>query len=44
MKLIKYIKRFFRKHKRPANPFSDAISQGIQEAFKDMGYDVKRSE
>ena len=40
MKLIKFIKRFFWKYERPLNPFSEAIAEGIKEAFKEMGYMV----
>lgn len=40
MKLIKLIKRFFWKYERPPNPFSDAISEGIIETFREMGYEI----
>jgi len=40
MKLIKFIKRFFWKYERAPNPFSEAISEGIKETFKEMGYKV----
>ena len=41
MKLIKFIKHFFWKSKRPPNPFSEAISEGIKDTFKEMGYKVR---
>ena len=40
MKLIKFIKLFFGKYEKPPNPFSEAISEGIKETFKEMGYKV----
>ena len=41
MKLIKFIKHFFWKSERTHNPFSEAISEGIKETFKEMGYKVR---
>ena len=41
MKLIRFIKRFIWKYERPPNPFSEAISEGIKETFKEMGYKVR---
>ena len=40
MKLIKFIKHFFWKYEKPPDPFSEAISEGIKETFKEMGYKV----
>jgi len=38
MKLIKPISRFFIGDKKPADPITEAISEGIKEAFKEMEY------
>ena len=42
MKLIKFIKRLFRKHKKLPDQTSQAILEGIKEAFWDMKYRIKK--
>jgi len=44
MKLIKFIKRFFGKYKSPPDPISQAIAEGMKEAFREMGYPVTKKE
>jgi len=41
MTLIKVLKLFFWKYKKPPDSISEAIAEGIKEAFKEMGYQVR---
>ncbi len=40
MKLIQLFKRLLWKYRRPSDSIEKAISEGIEETFKEMGYDV----
>lgn len=38
MKIIQLVTRFFYFTKKRPSPFSEAISEGIKDLFKEMGY------
>jgi hypothetical protein len=38
MKLLVYLKKMFTKRKSDNNFFSDAVSEGIKDTFREMGY------
>ncbi len=38
MKIIQLVTRFFSLGKKSPSPFSEAVSEGIKDLFKEMGY------